>query len=565
MKITLLISGVILLNIFYAQDQKADKWRNDLDYLVQRIEIMHPNPYAYCPKEVFYKLKEKLYNEISKLSDVDISISISELLASLKDGHTRWAFEKSDPNWLIDNFHLLPIISYPFADGTYILAGLQQYKEYVGKKIIKIGKMDIAEVESKLGKIWSHDNKSGEIKYLYYTLCVAEMLKKIGAIDDINKIELMLSDENNVEIKTQITTEPFMNIARYIADTWYPKSGNGLVTINESTHNPLPLWLKNLNKSFWYEYLPEYNLMYLQINSLNFPSNSTSSMESFNQLCSNFFEALDRNTVEKLVIDIRANNGGNHVESPLLKGIIARPYIDQKGKLFIITGRVTYSAAVHFTTVFKKFTNATIIGEPSSGRPNHYGAVRSFKLPNHPYIEIDCSIDYYQDSVPFDFNISNTPEIEIKTTSADYKNNIDRSMESVTNYKNIIDLIESLFTELEPKYIKEGLSGFKEHYYSKKKILLNSNYNQEIFLTNFYNKVVIKDKKNMPDRIEYLNFATAECPESIDLCYSLGVQLELQGNYDDAKKWYNHCLKLNPAHHYAKMKLGLIKLNKRDG
>lgn len=562
MKKIIFIGCILLTGVLSAQNSNSEAWRDDLDYLIGRIEIMHPGPYAYFSKEDFYKLSKKLYDEIPKLTDTEVIISISELLASLRDGHTRWAFEKSDPQWLMQTFNVLPIIQYAFADGTYIMAGLPQYKEFVGLKVIKIGKMLIEEVQEKLGKIWSHDNKSGELKYLYYTLCIPEMLKIIGAIDDTNKIDFVLLNENNEEIKTQLASVPFMSMAGYIAGTWYPQKSNGLFTINESALNSLPLWLKNPDKNFWFEYVPETKMMFLQINSLNYPRGDAYKEGSFNQLCAKFFEALDQSAAEKLMIDLRANNGGNHVELPLLKGIIARPHIDQQGKLFVVTGRVTYSAAVHLTTVLKKYTNITIIGEPASGRPNHYGAVRGFNLPNHPFIRIDCSIDYYQDSEPYDFNIVNAPDIEIKMTSADYKNNIDRAMEAVLNYQRTCDLVKSLSAELGEVYISQGVSGFKRQFNNKKQVLVDTGYNIEKFLFQFEDKFLSGDTLNPSALLDFLSFANEICPKSIDLTYSLAVQLESQGKYDEAASAYARCIKQNPEHHYAKMKLNLMKLSK---
>ena len=158
------IISILLLMVSVScmgQDQLAEAWRFDLDYLTQRIEIMHPDPYARFDKEAFYRVKEKLHNKIPDLDDVEIVLSISELLSTLEDGHTRWAFEHSDPQWLQKTFHVLPVIQYAFKDGIYIMAGLQQYQSLVGSKVLQIGKMSIAEVTSKLGKLWSHDNESG--------------------------------------------------------------------------------------------------------------------------------------------------------------------------------------------------------------------------------------------------------------------------------------------------------------------------------------------------------------------------------------------------------------------
>ena len=148
MKKITLVSCLVLSGTIYAKGQQADAWQDDLDYLVQRIEIMHPDPYAFCPREEFYELKDKILREIPHMSDVDIVLSFSELLANLQDGHTRWAFENSDPQWLQQTFHVLPVIQYAFMDGIYIMAGLQQYQDLVGSKVIEIGKMPIAEVTS---------------------------------------------------------------------------------------------------------------------------------------------------------------------------------------------------------------------------------------------------------------------------------------------------------------------------------------------------------------------------------------------------------------------------------
>ena len=554
------LPGLLLLaSAVFAQDQGARAWQSDLDYLVKRIEIMHPNPYSFFPREKFYELKDNLVNEIPRLSDAEIVISISELLASLNDGHTRMGFEFSDPAWLDQTFHLLPFILYPFDDGVYILAGIPEYKDLVGSEVVKIGKMPVAEAAARLGKLYSHDNPYGERKSLYFTLGLAEMLKKIGAVAATGKIELSLRNARNKEVKMSVETLPFISMARFLG-TWYPQAGNGLATMNEAAGNPLPIWLKEREKDLWFEYIPGEKMMFLQINSLNFPHDNGKG--SFAEACAGFFEALDRSAAEKLVIDIRANDGGNHVELPLLKGILARPAIDRPDRLFLIIGRVTYSAAVHFTTVFRRFTHATTIGEPTSGRPNHYGAIRKFSLPNHPQVVIGCSIDYYQDSEPYDFATAHTPDIQTEITSSDYRDNIDPAMVKVRDYDRIRARVKALQAELGKEYAANGLAGMKKAYAAKKQELLQIGYNLEYFFDEFNNDWFYTNRKSASDYLDYLAFALGECPSSIDFCYSLAVQLEGQGRVDEAIKFYNRCLQLNPECHYAKMKLGLLELQK---
>jgi hypothetical protein len=549
--------GIILPAVLmFPQNQDPAAWQDDLDYLVQRIEIMHPAPYAFFPREEFHRLKDRLHDEIPTLNDADIVISISELLANLQDGHTRMGFENSDFAWLDRNLHLLPLILYPFDDGVYILAGQPRFRDLVGLKVEKLGKTPVADAVVKLGRLYSHDNAYAQKKSLYYTLVFAEMLKKIGAVESVDRISLSLRNERNRPVRIDLDTVPFTEMARFLG-SWYPQSSPELVAMNGSSKNPLPLWLKNNEKKFWFEFVPEEKMMFLQINSLLTPQGGEG---SFMEFCAQFFKAFDQARPEKLVIDIRANNGGNHVERPLLKGILARSDIDRPDRLFLIIGRVTYSAAVHFTTIFRRYTQATLIGEPTSGRPNHYGAIRPFKLPKHPQITIGCSVDYYQDSDPFDFNIADFPDIMTPINSADYRDNIDPALKKILAYDRIRDRVQKIALEMEKEYAANGGDGMKKSYLAHKRELLDSGYNPDKFFNDFIDDWFFANKKSMADYTDLLSFACAECPESIDLCYALAVRLQADGRLAEAVKSYHRCLQINPSCHYAKMKLALLRL-----
>jgi len=551
------LSFVVTINS-NAQNQQAEAWKQDLDYLVQRIEIMHPNPYAQIPKEEFTRLTEKIRNEITDLSDVDIVISISELLATLQDGHTGWAMDKTDPVWLQQSFHLLPLIQYEFKDGIYVMAGLQPYEHLVGLKVMQIGNMPIQNVAGKLSALMSHDNRSGGKKYLYYSLCMAEMLKKTEAVEDVSNIQMVLQNDRDEKITVEIPTVDLFSMVPFLASSWYPQAGNGLVTMNQEAEGPLPLWLKKPGEKFWFEYIPEDKTMFLQINSLNFPHGNGQERSPFGKLCDQFFESFDQNGAEKLVIDIRTNTGGNHVELPLLEGIMARPQLNKPDRLFLITGRVTFSAAVHLTSQLKRYTNITLTGEPPSGRPNHYGANRAFNLPNHPQIVIQSSIDYYQDAQPFNFNTIHAPDIYAEMTAADYRENVDPAMQAVKNYDRIISQANQLRAKLEHTYAANGIPGVREVYFSNKPALIESGYNLEKFFKEFYYGYLTENKQRPADLSNFLALTLSECPGSIDLTYMLALQLECEGRLEEAKQQYKRCLELNPEHHYARMKLELL-------
>ncbi|MBK8625346.1 MAG: hypothetical protein IPN86_07220 [Saprospiraceae bacterium] len=53
-----------------------------------------------------------------------------------------------------------------------------------------------------------------------------------------------------------------------------------------------------------------------------------------------------------------------------------------KTKVYVIVGRRTFSAAIIHTMELKRLLNATVIGEPTGGKPSFYGGVDTRYLPS---------------------------------------------------------------------------------------------------------------------------------------------------------------------------------------
>ena len=95
------------------------------------------------------------------------------------------------------------------------------------------------------------------------------------------------------------------------------------------------------------------------------------------------FAEIDRIRPEKLIIDMRHNNGGNYnLSKPLLKGVHKRPWLNQAGKIFILTSRRTFSAASATTLFLKRDAVVTIVGEHSRSKPNGSQNSEVMVLPN---------------------------------------------------------------------------------------------------------------------------------------------------------------------------------------
>src|SRR5262249_58624860 len=119
------------------------------------------------------------------------------------------------------------------------------------------------------------------------------------------------------------------------------------------------------------------------------------------------FAFVETNPVDRFVLDIRQNGGGSaQLNTPFIHGLIRSDKVNQPGKLFVIIGRSTFSAAVLLVGDLVKHTRAIFVGEPTGGKPNHYGmggisGQTSFTLPNSRLV-IEHSNEFMQRGVPGD-------------------------------------------------------------------------------------------------------------------------------------------------------------------
>src|SRR5262249_1431803 len=115
------------------------------------------------------------------------------------------------------------------------------------------------------------------------------------------------------------------------------------VSARKDARAPEPLYLKQRQVPYWFEYLADKKLVYFQCNQVWGAGHE----ETIEQFCARLFHFIDTNDVRALVIDLRWNNGGNNfLNKPLTHGLIRCDKVNRPGKLFVIVGRNTFSAAM---------------------------------------------------------------------------------------------------------------------------------------------------------------------------------------------------------------------------
>jgi C-terminal processing protease CtpA/Prc len=119
-------------------------------------------------------------------------------------------------------------------------------------------------------------------------------------------------------------------------------------------------------------------------------------LPSFTEFRDKIFKTIQLQDIHKLIFDIRLNSGGNSIQgSGLIKELAVVEKLKPKGKLYVVIGRKTYSSAVINAIDFLENTSAIFAGEETGGKPNHFGEVRTFQLPDSKS-QVNYSTKYFK-------------------------------------------------------------------------------------------------------------------------------------------------------------------------
>lgn len=398
-------------------DTSIRDWRDDLRSLMRAINSMHPNPYWRTPRSDYDRMVSDLDKRIPELTDEQIIVELVRIVALL-DGHSNMDVLEAPVH-----FHLYPIRLYRFSDGMYVVDAAEPTKEAIGGKLISIGGQDAEEVFNQVKPLTQYDN---EMDYALMTpmyMMIPEFLHALGIVKDMSQPEFVIETDGK-----QITLNPApMTFEEYLQGKPFYLYLVGL------PQDDRVLYLQHrYDWNYWYIYLEDSQTLYIQYNLVMASSGNGQSMREF---ASEIDQFITEHDVAKVVVDVRHNPGGdNGTYPPLLRVLTENEKINQPGKLFVIIGRQTFSAAANFITDVEKQTNALFVGEPSGGAPNLYGDTDVYRLP-HSGILVYISRRYWEKSTPDDNRPWIEPDIPAPLSWEDYVNGRDPSMEAILSYQ----------------------------------------------------------------------------------------------------------------------------------
>ncbi|MDR2981819.1 MAG: hypothetical protein LBV12_06190 [Puniceicoccales bacterium] len=417
----LLIVGVFLTHTVYSQNINKVNWNEDLDFIAKELPRKHCNFFAIISSGYFLEELGKIKLESKKLTNLEVALRLRQLIASAGDSHTVLDFSP-----FINKNQILPLQLYWFSDGVFIIGTTSENNEILGQQLVSINGFSIDTISNKLISLITVDNSATVKKIVPQILPSIQLLEYFGFINE-KKLELGLvdSDGNNRIYKMSVAEIKQLDGQSY------------------NQVNSTALCYKNKDALFVDSYLPESKIYCLQYNKCwsketaieakrrnnkaahwgGAESEDIAILPSFSEFEKRIFKTLEEKSVNKIIFDMRFNPGGSSLQgqlfiSKLAKYLKKNPHI----KIYVVIGRATYSSAVLHVIDFKTQTNAILVGEETSGKPNSFGEVMKVDLPSSG-LKVFYStkyIKYYNKNVD-----TVSPDVKIELSFSDFKKGVD--------------------------------------------------------------------------------------------------------------------------------------------
>ncbi|HSE52942.1 MAG TPA: hypothetical protein VLB00_12195 [Gemmatimonadales bacterium] len=374
---TLLCSGFLSVTCAAQPPAQApvltsERWREDLQYFARELEQRHKNLFHTVSRAQFSGAVRQLDSAIPSLQPHQIIVRMTQIAALVGDGHTGVRL----PGY----FTLYPIGVYWFGSELRVLGAATGYRRAIGARVTHIGGVPIDQVDARVRSCFPSAAQENE----WYVLSTSpafivrpEVLHTLGVVPDLGAAPFTFEDDQGERFTLSITPIAAPPVVQ----------GGFAIPGMQSASARQPLFRQRPGERFWFAYLPEAETVYVSFRGY----------QSLGENARSLFRFIDSTGARRLVIDLRQNGGGDFLEGRrhLVHPLQRHPTLNQPGRLYVIVGRRTFSAAMANAIDFKKLTKAILVGEPVGERPNSYSENDEMTLPNSEVV-VSYSTRYYK-------------------------------------------------------------------------------------------------------------------------------------------------------------------------
>ncbi len=409
-------------------------WREDLRYLQTQLPSHHKNFFYHLSRTSFDSAVSALDSSVLRMTRSEAEVAFERLIALAGDAHTNL-------NPMFEGrlgYHYLPIKLALFADGLFVQAADSANEALVGSRVTRIGQLSVDSAIRLVSAVIPHENDFWVLAQAPFLLGIPEILQALGISESVECVPLTLVTSTG---KRTVTLTP--------AGELRPPSGEQVgktidmsrwVEMRQSA--PVPLYLDHPDRPYWVQYLPASRTLYVSYRaSVSRPDESNAAFMA------RVFAMVDTLQVDKFVIDLRSNSGGeSYYNKSIVLGIVRHVALDRPGKIFAIIGRNTFSAAMNLVLELERYTSVTFVGEPTGNAVQFFADHDMITLPNSG-LHIAVATHWYQAPFnPKDTRPYVAPHFAIDVSSSDYRRGDDPILAFILSRGSIPTFTEQLRT-----------------------------------------------------------------------------------------------------------------------
>src|SRR5262245_11339738 len=166
---------IVALSILAGAQDRTAQFKQDLDYVTNRILLIHPAPDTSSEKQAFKSRADDLSRRLEGMDSTAFAIEIARLVATLGDAHSRLLLNSIKPG-----FSKLPIQVAYYAEGLVVTAATAEYRSYIGARVLRVGKYSANELLTSIQPLVSAENEMWLKQAGAQRLVIPEMLSYIG-------------------------------------------------------------------------------------------------------------------------------------------------------------------------------------------------------------------------------------------------------------------------------------------------------------------------------------------------------------------------------------------------
>ncbi|MEO5703899.1 MAG: hypothetical protein ABIZ52_02570 [Candidatus Limnocylindrales bacterium] len=336
-----------------------DAWRADLAMLVPGMAAIHPDLTHGVSRADLDSAVAALSSTVDTATDDQLMVGVLRIVAMVSaagcDSHTG-AFIWGTGTYPVES---MPLRLWLFEDEVVVVDALPPYETLVGSRIDSIEGQPIADVLAAIDPIVPRDNAQTVRLLMPRFLLIPQVLRGLSLAND-GAIALGLTATD--EATSTVDVEP-IPMADYNA--WAGPYGLHL------PGNPNVPYLSRIDDALWWERLADGTLFVQNNRTDRLPATVFTDLTA----------ALHAPDVARVVVDLRHNYGGELSAVDEIEAPFKDPAVNQPDRLFVLTGRNTFSGGSLLVARLQRDTKAQIVGEPMGGCPTIWSDPTELALP----------------------------------------------------------------------------------------------------------------------------------------------------------------------------------------